>query len=105
MQTPLGQARIAAQAEAERRQVFADPDGRVWTKWVLERTGRVPTPAEWLALRSASDAAPADEAHPLLQADATVILDEMMTVLPEAADARDPDDAGRTQSQLGDHKD
>jgi hypothetical protein len=84
MRTPLGQAQIAAQAEAERRQVFGNPDGRVWTRWVLERTGRVPTPAEWLALRDASDAARGDEAHPLLQADATVILDEMMTVLTKS---------------------
>lgn len=84
MRTPLGQAQIAAQAEAERQRVFGDADGRVWTKWVLERTRRIPTPGEWLALRDASDAARAGEPHPLLDADATVILDEMMTVLTKS---------------------
>jgi hypothetical protein len=81
IRTPLGQAQIAAQAEAERRRVFADVDGRVWMRWVLERTGRIPTPEEWPLLRDASYAASAGEPHPLLEADATVILDEMMTVL------------------------
>jgi hypothetical protein len=30
IRTPLGQAQMALQAEANRRRVFSDPDGRVW---------------------------------------------------------------------------
>jgi Protein of unknown function (DUF4238) len=84
MRTPLGQAQIAAQAEAERRRVFGDPDGRVWTGWMLERTGELPSLGEWLTLRDVSAAARAGKTHPLLEADATVILDEMMTVLTKS---------------------
>jgi hypothetical protein len=81
MRTPLGQAQIALQAEADRRRVFGHPDGDAWMKWVLERTSRIPTLGEWLALREVSESARAGRPHPLLEADATVILDEMMSVL------------------------
>jgi uncharacterized protein DUF4238 len=81
LRTPLGQAQIAKQAEAERRRAFGAADDNVWMRWVLERTHRVPTLGEWIGLREAARAARAGVDHPLLEADATAILDEMMTVL------------------------
>jgi Protein of unknown function (DUF4238) len=82
LRTPLGQAQIAQQAEAERRRVFGGAaDDRVWTRWALERTRRVPTIGEWMAMREAAGAARTGKGHPLLEADATATLDEMMTVL------------------------
>lgn len=81
LRTPLGQAQIARQAEAERRRIFGAPGDSEWTRWVLERTRQVPGPAEWTYMRDAARAARAGRDHPLLEADATVTLDEMMDVL------------------------
>lgn len=85
LRTPLGQAQVAAQAEADRRCVFGAADDNVWMRWVVERTRRVPTLGEWNGMRDAAAAARDGRSHPLLEADATATLDEMMTVLTRSS--------------------
>jgi Protein of unknown function (DUF4238) len=84
LRTPLGQAQIGEQAAAERRRVFAAADETVWARWWAERKREIPSLGEWLALREVAEAARAGRDHPLLAADATTILDEMMTVLVQS---------------------
>jgi hypothetical protein len=81
LRTPLGQALLAEQAAAERRRVFGAGDERVWGRWWIERTRRLPELWEWRILREAAEAARAGGSHPLLEADVTTILDEMMLVV------------------------
>ena len=81
LRTPLGQALLAEQAEAERLRVFRDPDFRVWTAWWADRKGRLPDVDEWLVLREAAAGARDGREHPLLVVGPTSMLDEMMTVV------------------------
>lgn len=81
LRTPLGQAQLGRQAHDERVTVFGDADSRVLARWWMRRKGRIPELHEWQALQDAAAALRVGEQHPLLTVDATVILDEMLTVV------------------------